>query len=198
MPLPDDDLLHEEPQAPTYDDALALFHDWTETESLRRHGYAVEAAMAGYARHFGEDEERWRIAGLLHDLDYEKHPSLDEHPFVGERELERLGYPADVREAILGHAPYTNTPRSSRLAKTLFAVDELAGFVVAVALVRPGRLDGMTARSVRKKLKDAKFAAAVSRDDIRQGAEELEVDLGEHVGRVIESLQREAPRLGLA
>ena len=198
MSLPDDEILHSEPEAPSYEDALALFHEWTEGESLRRHGYAVEAAMAGYARHFGEDEERWRIAGILHDLDYEKHPTLDEHPFVGERELERLGYPADVRQAILGHAPYTGVQRSSRLAKTLFAVDELAGFIVAVALVRPGRLDGMTARSVEKKLKDAKFAAAVSREDIRQGADELGLDLDEHVTRVIESLQSEAPRLGLA
>ena len=199
MPLPDDELLYpDDEDAPSYDDALALFHAWTEGESLRRHGYAVEAAMAGYARHFGEDEERWRIAGLLHDLDYEKHPTLDEHPFVGERELETLGYPADVREAILGHAPHTGTPRSSRLAKTLFAVDELAGFVVAVALVRPTRLDGMTARSVKKKLKDKQFAAAVSRDDIRQGAEELGVDLDGHIARVIESLQGEASRLDLA
>ena len=198
MSLPDDEILYDEPEAPSYDDALALFHDWTHGESLRRHGYAVEAAMAGYAEHFGEDEERWRIAGLLHDLDYERHPSLDEHPFVGERELERLGYPADVREAILGHAPHTGTARSSRLAQALFAVDELAGFVVAVALVRPTKLEGMTARSVKKKMQDRQFAAAVSRDDIRQGADELGVDLDAHIGRVVESLRREAPRLGLA
>ena len=198
MSLPDDQPLHDERPAPAYEDALALFHEWTQGESLRRHGYAVEAAMAGYAQHFGEDERRWRIAGLLHDLDYEKHPSLHEHPFVGERELERLGYPADVRAAILGHAPHTGVQRSSRLAQALFAVDELAGFVVAVALVRPDRLDGMTARSVQKKMKDAKFAAAVSRADIRQGADELGVELGEHISRVIGSLQREASRLRLA
>ena len=193
-----DDDRHDEPQVPVYEDALALFHEWTEGDSLRRHGYAVEAAMAGYARHFGESEERWRMAGLLHDLDYEKHPSLDEHPFIGGRELERLGYPEDVREAILGHAPHTGVQRSSRLAQVLFAVDELAGFVVAVALVRPTRMEGMTAKSVKKKMKDAKFAAAVSRADIRQGAEELGIELDEHIGRVIDALREEAPRLDLA
>lgn len=182
---------------PTYDDALALFHEWTETESLRRHGYAVEAAMAEYARQRGADEETWRIAGLLHDLDYERHPSPEDHPRVGVAELERRGYPEEVRTAVLGHAPYTGTPRETDLAKALFAVDELAGFVTAVAHVRPGGLDGMTAQSVKKKLKDKRFAAAVSRDDIRQGAEELGVGLDAHIETVIRGMAADAPRLGL-
>ena len=183
---------------PTYADALALFHEWTESDSLRRHGYAVEAAMAGYAEQFGEDEETWRITGLLHDMDYEKHPSPEEHPFVGVKELEARGYSEAIRTAILGHATYSGVPRETRLARTLFAVDELAGFITAVAYVRPDSLDGMAPRSVKKKLKDKRFAAAVSREDIRQGAEELGVDLDQHIITVISSMAREAERLGLA
>ncbi|HYE95490.1 MAG TPA: HD domain-containing protein [Rubricoccaceae bacterium] len=182
---------------PAYADALALFHAWTQTESLRRHAYAVEAAMGWYAEHFGEDEETWRITGLLHDMDYERHPTPEEHPFVGVRELERLGYPEEIRTAILGHAQYSGVPRESVLAKTLFAVDELAGFVTAVAYVRPDRLRGMEPRSVTKKLKDKTFAAAVSRDDIRQGADELGMPLDVHIANVIAALEREAARLGL-
>ena len=182
---------------PTVADALDLLHAWTETDSLRRHAYAVAAAMAGYARQTGADEDTYRIAGLLHDLDYEKHPTPEEHPFVGVKELERLGYPEDIRTAILGHATYSGVPRETTLAKTLFAVDELAGFVTACALVRPTRLDGLTPRSVKKKLKTATFAAAVSREDIRQGAEELGVDLTEHIQTVIDAMQSEADRLGL-
>ena len=183
---------------PSYDDALALFHEWTETESLRRHGYAVEASMAEMARRRGGDVETWRIVGLLHDLDYERHPSLDEHPTVGVAELERRGYPDAVRTAILGHAPYLGVPRETDMAKALFAVDELSGFVTAVAHVRPGGMDGMTVKSVKKKLKDKRFAAAVSRDDIRQGAEELGVELDELVQIVIDGMSREASRLGFA
>ncbi len=183
---------------PTYADALALFHAWTESDSLRRHAYAVEAAMAAYAERFGEDPEPWRIAGLLHDLDYERHPSPEEHPFVGVQVLEERGYPEDIRTAILGHAAYSGVPRETRLAKTLFAVDELAGFITAVGHVRPTGLEGLTPKSVTKKLKDARFAAAVSRDDIRQGAEEMEVDLSEHIATVIAGMQREAKRLGFA
>jgi putative nucleotidyltransferase with HDIG domain len=183
---------------PAPDEARALLHEWTAGESLRRHAYAVAAAMAFYAEHFGEDVDQWRVTGLLHDMDYERHPSPAEHPFVGVRELERLGYPEEVRTAILGHALYSGVARETRMAKTLFAVDELAGFVTAVALVRPERLEGMTPKSVTKKLKDRAFAAAVSRDDIRQGAEELGVELTEHVGNVIEALRREADALGLA
>ena len=183
---------------PSYPDALALFHEWTETESLRRHGYAVEASMAEMARRHGGDVETWRMAGLLHDLDYERHPSPDEHPTVGVAELERQGYPEEVRTAILGHALYLDVPRETDMAKALFAVDELSGFVTAVAHVRPGGMDGMTVRSVKKKLKDKRFAAAVSRDDIRQGAKELGVELDELVQVVIDGMSREASRLGFA
>jgi len=180
-----------------YDAALALFHEWTETDSLRRHAYAVEAAMGHYARLWGEDEVRWRITGLLHDMDYEKHQTREEHPYVGTRLLREKGYPEDIIEAILGHAEYTGTPRTSRMAKTLFAVDELAGFITAVAYVRPTGLEGMEPKSVKKKLKDKAFAAAVSRDDIRQGVEELGLDLDTHIANVIAGMQADAARLGL-
>ena len=183
---------------PSYDDAFALFHEWTLGESLRRHGVAVEAAMAELARQRGADVERWRIAGLLHDLDYERHPDPADHPAVGVAELERRGYDDEIRTAILGHAPYTGVARESEMARALFAVDELAGFVTAVARVRPGGLDGMTPRSVRKKLKDKRFAAAVSRDDIRQGAQELGVELDVLIQIVIDGMAREASRLHLA
>lgn len=183
---------------PTTDDALALFHAWTETESLRRHGYAVAAAMAEMARQRGGDVDDWWTAGLLHDLDYEKHPSLDEHPTVGVAELERQGYSEEIRTAILGHAPYLGVPRETDMAKSLFAVDELAGFVTAVAYVRPSKLDGMTPKSVKKKLKDKRFAAAVSRDDIRQGADELGIELDALIQIVIDGMTREASRLDLA
>lgn len=182
---------------PTYEEALALFHDWTTTDSLRRHAYAVEAAMKYYARLFGEDETLWRITGLLHDMDYEKHPTTVEHPRVGVRRLEDLGYPEEMRQAILGHATYTGVPRTTLLARTLFAVDELSGFITAVAYVRPTRLEGLISKSVRKKLKDKAFAAAVNREDIRTGAEELEIDLDEHIVNVIAALSADATRLGL-
>ena len=182
----------------SYDDALALFHDWTTTDSLRRHGYAVEASMAEMARQRSGDVETYRITGLLHDLDYERHPSLDEHPYVGVRELETLGVSEEIQKAILGHAPYTGTPRESELAKALFAVDELSGFVTAVAFVRPDGMVGMTPRSVKKKLKDKRFAAAVSREDIRQGAAELAIELDELIQIVIDGMTRDTSRLGLA
>ncbi len=181
---------------PTYDEALALFHEWTRSESLRKHAYAVEAAMEHYARHFGEDVELWRMTGLLHDLDYERHPTPEEHPRVGVALLREQGYPDEMLTAILGHATYTGTPRESRLAKTLFAVDELAGFITAVAYVRPAGLYDLNVKSVLKKLKDKGFAAAVSRDDIRQGAEELGIPLEEHVQHVISGMQARAERLG--
>ena len=181
---------------PTYDDALALFHEWTETESLRRHAYAVEAAMEAYARRAAADVELWRMTGLLHDMDYEKHSSPEAHPFVGVEALRERGYPEEMLEAILGHAPYSGTPRETPLAKTLFAVDELAGFITAVAYVRPTGLEGMKPKSVKKKLKDKAFAAAISREDVRQGAEELGVDLDEHIQTVIDGMQARADRLG--
>ena len=181
---------------PSYDDALALFHEWTESDSLRRHAYAVEAGMEHYARLFDEDVELWRMTGLLHDMDYEKHPTPEEHPFVGVEALREAGYPEAMLEAILGHATYSGVPRTTKLAKTLFAVDELAGFITAVAYVRPTGLDGMKPKSVKKKLKDKAFAAAVSREDIRQGAEELGIDLDAHIANVIAGMQARADRLG--
>ena len=183
---------------PSYDDALTLFHEWTESDSLRRHAYAVEAAMERYAAEFGEDVELWRMTGLLHDMDYEKHPTPEEHPFIGVAELRERGYPDEMLQAILGHATYSGTPRETLLAKTLFAVDELAGFVTAVAYVRPTKLEGMKVKSVKKKLKDRAFAAAVSRKDIEQGASELGVDLDRHIEQVIAGMQARADRLGLA
>lgn len=180
------------------DDARALLHEWTHTDSLRRHAEAVSAAMGEAACQRGGDEETWRVAGLLHDMDYERHPSQEEHPYVGVAELERLGYSDEIRQAILGHAGYTGVARETDMAKALFAVDELAGFVTAVALVRPGRMDGMSVRSVKKKLKDRRFAEAVSREDIQQGAEELEMDLDALIQLVIDALTREAEAVGLA
>jgi putative nucleotidyltransferase with HDIG domain len=159
---------------------------------------AVEAAMRAYAREFGEDEERWGITGLLHDMDYEKHPTPAEHPTVGVAELERRGYPEDVRRAILSHADYLDVPRETPMEKTLYAVDELSGFVVACALVRPERLEGLKAKSVRKKMKQKSFAASVNREDITRGAEELGVDLSEHIDFVVAALRERAEALGLA
>ena len=182
---------------PGYDEALALFHEWTETDSLRRHAYAVEAAMEHYAKKFGEDVHLWRLTGLLHDMDYEKHPTQEEHPFIGVETLRSKRYPEEMLEAILGHADYSGVPRRTKLAKTLYAVDELAGFITAAAYVRPTKLEGMQVSSVKKKLKDKAFAAAVSRDDIRNGAEDLGIDLDAHIANVIEGMQARAERLGL-
>ncbi len=182
----------------SYDDSLSLFHQWTQSESLRRHAYAVEAAMEHYAVIFDEDVSLWRITGLLHDMDYERHPTAKEHPYVGVQVLRERDYPDSITDAILGHAPYTETPRKTLLAKTLFAVDELAGFITAVAYVRPTYLEGMTAKSVRKKLKDKRFAAAVSRSDIHQGAQEMGIELSQHITNVICGMSRHADRLGLS
>lgn len=179
------------------DDAYELMCAWTEGDSLRKHMLAVEAAMVAYARKFGEDEERWAVTGLLHDMDYEKHPTPEEHPMVGVRELERLGYPADVLHAIKGHADYLDVPRDTLMSRTLYAVDELSGFVVACALMRPERLENMKAKSVRKKMKQKSFAAAVNRDDIVRGAEDLGVDLNEHIKFVAGALRERADVLGL-
>ena len=172
--------------------------EWTESESLRRHMLAVEAAMRAYALRFGEDEEKWGVTGLLHDMDYERHPSPAEHPMVGVRELERRGYPPDVLEAIKGHADYLDVPRETLMARTLYAVDELSGFITACALMRPEGLDGMKARSVRKKMKQKSFAASVNRDDMIRGAEELGVDLNEHIEFVAAAMRERAGSLGLA
>jgi putative nucleotidyltransferase with HDIG domain len=159
---------------------------------------AVEAAMRAYARRFGEDEEKWGVTGLLHDMDYEKHPTPDEHPMVGVRELEKRGYPEDVLHAIKGHADYLDVPRDTLMSRSLYAVDELSGFIVACALMRPEGLENMKAKSVRKKMKQKSFAAAVNRDDIVRGAEELGVDLNEHIEFVASALREHADELGLA
>jgi putative nucleotidyltransferase with HDIG domain len=171
------------------DAAWDLLCEWTESDSLRRHMLAVEAAMRAYARRFGEDEELWGLTGLLHDLDYERYPDLGTgHPRMALQELERRGYPPALVRAVASHADFLGVSRDSPMEKTLFAVDELCGFVLAVAYVRPEGLDGMTPKSVKKKLKAPSFAAAVSRDDVRRGAEELGVDFDEHVAFVIAAL----------
>jgi len=189
---------------PSRADTLALMHTYTASESLRKHMLAVEGAMRAYARKFGEDEERWGITGLIHDFDYEKfpnnaHSATDEHPAEGVRLLKSKGYPDDILQAILGHAHYTNTPRESRMAKTLFAVDELTGLITATALVRPSKsVHEVEAKSVRKKMKDKAFARGVNRDDVINGATELGVDLDEHITFVIAAMQERSADLGLS
>ena len=180
------------------DEAWRLFCEWTESDSLRKHVLAVEAGMLAYARERGEDEELWAATGILHDLDYEKHPDLETgHPRVALEELRRLGYPDVLIDAVAGHASYLGVPRETPLAKTLYAVDELAGFVTAVALVRPEGIHGMTPKSVKKKMKQASFAAAVDRDEMRRAAEELGVDFEEHVAKLIAAMEERASELGL-
>jgi len=180
------------------DDAWALLTEWTEGESLRKHALGVAAAVRGYARTFGEDETDWGVVALLHDFDYERFPTAADHPFKGCDELRRRGYPEWVMEAILSHADYSGVPRTTLLQKTLFACDEMAGFVTAAALVRPSRsvLD-LEAGSVLKRMKDKAFARAVSRDDLRDGAAGLGLTLDAHVANVIGFLREEADRLGL-
>jgi putative nucleotidyltransferase with HDIG domain len=189
---------------PSRADTLALMHEYTGSESLRKHMLAVEGAMRAYAQRFGEDEERWGTTGLIHDFDYERFPNnahspTEEHPSEGVRLLRSRGYPEDILEAILGHAQYCNTPRESKMAKTLFAVDELTGLITATALVRPTKsVHEVDARSVRKKMKDKAFARGVSRDDVINGANELGVDLDEHISFVIASMQARSADLGLS
>ncbi len=171
--------------------------EWTESDKLRKHMRAVEAAMRAYAKKFGEDEEKWGITGLLHDFDYEKHPSTEEHPFVGVEYLRKEGYPEDMLQAILGHATYSGVARESMMAKTLFAVDELCGMVMACAYVRPDGIEGMKPKSVKKKLKDKNFAAGVNRDDVNLGIEEMGVDRDEHIQMVIDALAEIKDELGI-
>src|SRR3954452_14982557 len=186
------------PMDVTRDEAWRLFCEWTSSESLRTHVLGVEAAMVGYARDRGEDEELWAATGILHDLDYEKYPDLHTgHPRYAIEELRRLGYPEEMIEAIAGHAVYLGVPRETPMAKALFAVDELSGFVAACALVRPTGIHGMTPKSVKKKLKQPSFAAAVNRDEVREGAEELGVDFDEHLRKVIAAMEGRAAELGL-
>ena len=179
-------------------DDLALVREYTQNDSLVRHMLAVEAAMRAYARHFGENEEEWGTVGLLHDFDYERWPDAPDHPLKGAEILAQRGYPPHIIYAIKSHADYlTDCPRVSRLDKALYACDELAGFITACALVRPQRLEGLTPRSVRKKMKTAAFAAAVNRDDIVRGADDLGVDLDEHIAFVIAAMQKNASELAL-
>jgi predicted hydrolase (HD superfamily) len=188
---------------PSRETALILMHEYTQSDSLRKHMLAVEAAMRAYATKFGEPVDLWGITGLLHDFDYERFPNdahspTEEHPSEGTRRLRGLGYPEEMLQAILGHATYTGIPRETRLARTLFAVDELTGLITATALVRPSKsVHEVEARSVRKKMKDKAFARGVSREDVLLGASEMGVDLDEHIQFVIEAMRAEAEALGL-
>jgi putative nucleotidyltransferase with HDIG domain len=180
------------------DEAWTLLCEWTESDSLRRHMLAVETGMRAYARRFGEDEELWGLTGLLHDLDYERYPDLETgHPRMALKELEERGASPEMLRGIASHADFLGVPRESRMEKTLFAVDELSGFIAAVAYVRPEGIHGMTPKSVRKKLKQPSFAAAVDREELRRGAEELGVDFDEHVAFLIAAFEPKAAELGL-
>jgi putative nucleotidyltransferase with HDIG domain len=180
------------------DAAWALVTAHTESESLRKHMLAVEAAVRGYARRFGEDEDAWGFVALVHDFDYEKYPDAENHPFRGVEILQRLGCPEWVTRAILSHADYSGVPRQSRLEHALYACDEMAGFVMAAALVRPSKsVMDLEAASVIKRMKDKAFARAINRDDLRRGAEELGLSLAEHIDNVIRSLRERADELGL-
>ncbi len=182
----------------TRDDAWRLLTDYTKGDSLLKHALAVEAAVRGYARRFGENEDEWGLVALLHDFDYERWPSHDDHPFRGVEILREKGYPEWVTRAILSHADYSGVSRESQLEKTLFACDEMAGFITAASLVRPGRsiLD-LEASSVVKRMKDKAFARAVKRDDLRAGAELLGLPLDVHISNVIQSMREQADALGL-
>jgi putative nucleotidyltransferase with HDIG domain len=170
-------------------DAWDLLCEWTKSDSLRRHMLAVETAMRAYAPRFGGDPEVWGLAGLLHDLDYERYPNLEDgHPRYAIAELEQLGYPPEITRAIASHADFMGVPRETDMQKALYAVDELSGFILACAYVRPEGLVGMTPKSVKKKLKQPSFAAAVNRDELREGAAELGVDFDEHLQLVIDAL----------
>ena len=179
-------------------EAWDLLCEFTESDSLRKHGLAVEAAMRHFARQQGEDEEKWGVVGLLHDFDYEQHPTLDEHPFVGAAILRERGWPEEIARAVLSHGDHTGVSRETPMEKTLFAVDELTGLITAVALVRPTKsVFDVEPSSVRKKMKDKAFARSVNREDIVKGAEGLGVDLNTHIGEVIRAMQSVADELGL-
>lgn len=186
-------------QGKSREDGLALLDEWITSQSLKRHCLSVEAAMRAYAERWGEDADAWGIVGLVHDFDYERHPTLDRHPAEGAPVLRERGFPEWVVEAVLSHGENMDIPRDTKLRKTLFAVDELCGFVSAVALVRPSKsVRDVKVSSVKKKLKDKRFAEAVDRDQIRTSADELGVEFDEHIGVVIEALSASAEELGLA
>jgi putative nucleotidyltransferase with HDIG domain len=186
---------------PTRDEAWDLVCEWVSSDSLRKHLLGVEAAMVGYADKLGGDRELWAVTGLVHDLDYERFPDLDDevngHPRTALRLFAELGWPQELIDAVAGHAAFLGVPRETEMAKALFAVDELSGFIAACALVRPTGIEGMKPKSVKKKLKTPSFAAGVNRDEVHQGAEELGVDFDEHVAFVIEAMADRAEELGL-
>jgi putative nucleotidyltransferase with HDIG domain len=182
----------------TRDEAIAIVHEFIKSESLRKHAVAVEACVVAYARKFGEEEHKWSLAALLHDFDWEIHPEAPDHPMKGDPILAGRGVDEEIRRAILSHANYSGVPRQSKLEKTLFACDELAGFLTAVSYVKPGRtIHEVDAKSVRKKLKDKAFARSVNRDDIVNGAAELGVDLDEHIEFCIGAMRERSAELGL-
>jgi putative nucleotidyltransferase with HDIG domain len=182
----------------TIKDGWDLLIEFTASESLRKHALAVEACMRAYARKLGEDEELWGLVGLIHDFDYEKYPSLEDHPYRGNEILKQRGYSDEIRKAIMSHAEYTGVTRDTPMEKALFACDELAGFITACALVKPGKsLAEVEAKSVKKKMKDKAFARSVNRDDILSGAAELGLDLEEHIAFCIEAMKQIADELKL-
>ncbi|MFL5906747.1 MAG: HD domain-containing protein [Solirubrobacterales bacterium] len=180
------------------EDAWQLVCEWIESDSLRKHLLGVEAAMRAYARKWGDDEETYAVTGLVHDLDYERYPDLESgHPRYAIEELTKRGYPPEVIDAVAGHADFMGVPRETRLAKTLYGVDELSGFVAACAMVRPTGVEGMKPKSVKKKLKQPSFAAAINREEVQRGIDELEVDPDEHIALIIDALAERADELGL-
>lgn len=185
-------------RVPDRQEVYDLLCEYTKNKNLRAHGLAVEAAMRAYARRFGEDEDLWGAVGLIHDFDYEKYPTMEDHPYKGVEILREKGYPQEVIDGVLAHAPHTGKKRETLLEKTIFAVDELTGFIVAVTLVRPSKkIAEVKVKSVKKKMKDKSFAAAVNRDDIRTGAQELGVELEEHIQVVLQAMAGIADELGL-
>ena len=184
---------------PTREDAWNLLCEYTKSDSLIRHGLAVEQVMRKMAQKYAEDEELWAMTGLLHDFDYEKYPTMEEHPFVGNKILKENGYPEEQTTAIMGHANYTGVPRESLMAKALYAVDEISGFMFAVTYVRPSKsIHDVKVKSVKKKLKQKSFAASVNREEVYEGPEELDVTLDEHIQFIIDALKAKAEDLGLS
>lgn len=184
--------------SPTREDALALLYEYTKSDSLRRHALGVEQAMRKMAEKYNGNSDEWGLTGLLHDFDYEMYPTLEEHPYKGNKILKEQNYPESICNAIMGHATYTGVPRDTDMAKALFAVDELTGFIFAVTYVRPSKsIFEVKPKSVKKKLKQKSFAASVLREDIYQSMEELNVDMTEHIQFVIDALKEKAEELGL-
>jgi putative nucleotidyltransferase with HDIG domain len=178
--------------------AWCLLTEFTQSENLRKHALAVEACMRAYARKFGEDEEKWGVVGLIHDFDYDRWPSMEDHPYRGHEILTQRGWPEEIKKAVMSHADYTGVARETAMEKTLFACDELAGFITAAALVRPDKsIRSLEAKSVKKRMKDKAFARSVSREDIINGAAALGVDLDQHIAFCIEAMKTIAPELGL-